>query len=566
MIEPQILNDPYVQSSIYQMIRNRINEAKVGVLKVHGNYSIVSGDPFSLCQHIFGLKVTGLLKSGEIYNKYWCDQHAERLACYRAPMTCHNNIRLVFPHRSDEASHWYQYMTTCTIFNSWDTAAHALNGMDKDGDLVMLTDNKVLVDNLKVLPALMCVQRKAKKKIVTEADAIQANIDSFGDDIGKTTNWITSMFDVQAQFQKGSKEYEELDYDDMYKAGKKCCNGVRWKNSTQRFEMHLFSGTARRRRLLLERKWIPGAYVHFTISERGKTRPIDAPRIQDRQVHKVYTKKVLLPLYRPEMIYNNGASLEGKGFEFSKRMLKEDLRWHFRRYGRDGNVILIDFKQFFPSVSHEEIFKRHEKLLLNPDIRKIGDDVVNTVPGRLGLPLGVEPSQAEMIAFPSALDNFIKCQLSIKCAGHYMDDYYVIVPPDRDAKEIMALIVAKAESLKLTVSKSKSRIVPLTKPFRYCKAKFILTETGRVVMNGNRDGVKRARRKIKAFRTKIQNGEMSYDDLWTSVNGMLAYFESYDDHNRVLRLRRLFYSVFGFSPERIENFRERGKKDEICCA
>ena len=147
-----------------------------------------------------------------------------------------------------------------------------------------------------------------------------------------------------------------------------------------------------------------------------------------------------------------------------------------------------------------------------------------------------------------------------------MDDYYVIVPPDRDAKEIMALIMAKAESLKLTVNKSKSRIVPLTKPFRYCKAKFTLTETGHVVMNGNRDGVKRARRKIKAFRTKIPNGEMSYDDLWTSVNGMLAYFESYDDHKRVLRLRRLFYSIFGFSPERIENFRERGKKDEIRCA
>lgn len=47
---------------------------------------------------------------------------------------------------------------------------------------------------------------------------------------------------------------------------------------------------------------------------------------------------------------------------------------------------------------------------------------------------------------------------------------------------------------------------------------------------------------------------------------MLAYFESYDDHNRVLRLRRLFYSIFGFSPERIENFRERGQKDEIRCA
>ena len=212
MVDPRMIDDPYVQNAVYQMIKNRINEAKVGVLNVHGNYSIVCGDPYALCQSVFGLPVTGLLSAGEIYNKYWCDQGSERLACYRALMTCHNNIRLVHPHRSDDASYWYQYMTTCTLFNAWDTAAHALNGMDKDGDLVMLTDNAVLVNNLKELPALMCVQRKAQKKIVCEEDVIQSNIDSFGDDIGKTTNWITSMFDVQAQFDKDSDEYKELDY------------------------------------------------------------------------------------------------------------------------------------------------------------------------------------------------------------------------------------------------------------------------------------------------------------------------------------------------------------------
>lgn len=131
MIEPEMMNDSFVQEKIFHMIRNRIDEAKVGVLKVHGNYSIISGDPYSLCQSIFGLEVTGLLKAGEIYNEYWCSGNAEKLACYRAPMTCHNNIRLVRPHRSDEASKWYQYMNTCTIMNSWDTAAHALNGADK---------------------------------------------------------------------------------------------------------------------------------------------------------------------------------------------------------------------------------------------------------------------------------------------------------------------------------------------------------------------------------------------------------------------------------------------------
>lgn len=355
-------------------------------------------------------------------------------------------------------------------------------------------------------------------------------------------------------------------YHDMFVSGRKCCNGVRWKNSAQRFELHLFSGTAKRRREILERRWKPSNYVHFTISERGKTRPIDAPCIQDRQMQKVFTQKVLLPLFLPEMIWNNGASLPGKGFEFSKRELRKDLRWHFRKYGLEGYVILIDFKQFFPSVSHEMIFRRHDELIRNKDLLDIANAIVNTVPGGKGLPLGVEPSQAEMIAFPSALDNYIKCQLSIKCFGHYMDDYYILVPPDKDPKEIMRLVIAKAESLRLTVSLSKTRIVPLTKPFKYCKAKYHLTETGKVIVNGNRDGVKRARKKIKAFYHKIQNGEMNYEDLWTSINGIFAYFESYNDHGRVLRLRRLFYAVFGFSPEHIENFRERGIKGEVYCS
>lgn len=358
--------------------------------------------------------------------------------------------------------------------------------------------------------------------------------------------------------------YEVFTFSNLFRAGKECCTDVRWKNSVQRFEQHLFSGTARRRKLLLDHmlKWAD--YVHFTISERGKTRPIDAPRIQDRQIHKVFTQRVLLPLYQPSMIYNNGASLRGKGFEFSKRELRNELRWHFRRYGREGWIILIDFKQFFPSVDHAEIKKRHDKYLLNRELHDLANDIVDTVPGGRGMPLGVEPSQAEMIAFPSSMDNYIKCQLSIKCAGHYMDDYYIIVPPDRDPKEIMNLVIEKAESLKLTVSRAKSRIVPLTRPFRYCKAKYFLTESGKVVTQGNRKSVKHARHKIRVFKNKVESGAMTYEDLWTSVNGMLAYLSQYNDHNKVLRLRRLFYAIYGFSCEHIENFRKmEEQKDEI---
>lgn len=101
---------------------------------------------------------------------------------------------------------------------------------------------------------------------------------------------------------------EVFNYRDMFYWGKKCCNGVRWKQSTQNFELHLLSGTAKRRRLILEGKWKPKKCAHFILHERGKVRPIDAPHIEDRQIHKLETNKVLSPLYTPSMIYDNGAS------------------------------------------------------------------------------------------------------------------------------------------------------------------------------------------------------------------------------------------------------------------
>ena len=212
MIYPDIVKDPYVQDYVYKQIRGRIREAKTGVLNVHGNFSMASGDPYSLCQHIFGMKVTGLLKSGEIYNQYWRDVGATDLVCFRAPMSCHNNIRKLKVANRDDVNYWYQYIGTCTIFNSWDTCMPALNGMDFDGDLVMLTDNPTLVSKHRELPALMCEQSSASKIIPREKDFVLSNISGFGNDIGKITNRITSMYELQSRFGEDSDECKILDY------------------------------------------------------------------------------------------------------------------------------------------------------------------------------------------------------------------------------------------------------------------------------------------------------------------------------------------------------------------
>lgn len=212
MIDSRVLEDPFVKNNIYQLIRNKIDEAKVGVLKVHGNYSIVSGDPYLLCEHIWGLEPHGLLRAGEIFNKYWADAGSENLLCFRAPMSCANNIRMVSPVRRKDTLYWYKYMPTATILNGWDTITMALNGMDFDGDLVFLTDNNVMLRNFTPLPALMCAQRRAEKCIPTEDDFVRTNINSFGNNIGQITNRVTSMYDIAAKYQPGCQEYDILQY------------------------------------------------------------------------------------------------------------------------------------------------------------------------------------------------------------------------------------------------------------------------------------------------------------------------------------------------------------------
>lgn len=80
------------------------------------------------------------------------------------------------------------------------------------GDTNMDTDNPVIVRNTLNSPTIVCIQRKAEKKVASEADIIQANKLAFNDDIGTVTNHVTSMIEVQAGFEPGSDEYETLAY------------------------------------------------------------------------------------------------------------------------------------------------------------------------------------------------------------------------------------------------------------------------------------------------------------------------------------------------------------------
>ena len=212
MIEPALIDDPYIRTCIYNDIKKKIANASKGTIKMQGNYALILGDPFALAQSMFGLTVTGLLKAGEVYHKYFYDRDVAEIVLFRAPMTCHNNIRKVKVNHDLEASYWFRYITTALIYNAWDSTAESLNGADFDGDANFCFNHPILLEKTKNSPTIICMQRKAEKKVPTEEDIISSNKLAFNDDIGAITNRVTAMFDVQAGFAPDSPEYKELEY------------------------------------------------------------------------------------------------------------------------------------------------------------------------------------------------------------------------------------------------------------------------------------------------------------------------------------------------------------------
>lgn len=209
---PKMLYDPFVYYKVARLIKKTMDNAKIGKLRCEGNYQIIGIDPYALCQDMFGLKVTGILKRGEVYSSYWSDKGVEEIVLYRSPMTSHNNIRKVSVCHSEESKKWFKYMRNVMMLNAWDTITMALNGADCDGDTVFSTNNAVLIRNTMNLPAINCIQKSCDKQVVTE-DLLQiANMNGFGNEVGIVTNRVTSMFDVLAKFEKGTPEYEELMY------------------------------------------------------------------------------------------------------------------------------------------------------------------------------------------------------------------------------------------------------------------------------------------------------------------------------------------------------------------
>lgn len=332
-----------------------------------------------------------------------------------------------------------------------------------------------------------------------------------------------------------SNMYADIDssftFSKVLKYADKCCNGVRWKKSTQIFQLHMFTNVACTCYNIKNNNYKVGNTYQFIINERGKERLIDAPHIKDRLIHKVINNEILLPIYSPLLIYDNGASAKDKGFLFTLNRVKKKLLKNYK-LNNDGYVVLMDYSKFFENCSHDVIMNLHKKYIKNEYTIKVIEDYLFI--GK-GIALGVEIAQREASMIPSGLDHYL--QNEKLSSIRYMDDIVFFCENYDMACVILNKYIEMSNKLNIVINRKKTKIIKLSNWFMYCKWKFKIYDNGKIVMVPNKKTIYRQRRKLRKMIKKNVNKE----DIDIVKNSFKAYLNMGNSYSSIKYLNSIYF-------------------------
>ena len=219
---------------------------------------------------------------------------------------------------------------------------------------------------------------------------------------------------------------------------------------------------------------------------------------------------VLLPALERPLIYDNYASLKGRGTILARKRMDVHLQRFIREHGTDGYILQIDIRKYFESIDHE-VLKRlsRKEVHESPEIMNLIDYLIDTASttGK-GLNLGSECPQIFAVYYLHTVDTWLKVVCGERYYGRYMDDIYVISDSKEHLRELLNGIKARLAELKLEVNERKTHITKLTHGFTFLQIKYSFNGK-HIVKRLTHDKITRERRRLKAFRRLVDRGEMT---------------------------------------------------------
>jgi hypothetical protein len=355
----------------------------------------------------------------------------------------------------------------------------------------------------------------------------------------------------EAHRQTKLSQYDDfgrvVDAENLHQSFREAMKGVAWKESVQRYEANEGRNIMETRRRLLAGESVQSGFVEFTLHERGKVRHIKSVHISERVVQKCLCNQVLVPILSNSLIYDNGASVKGKGVHFAIRRFITHLSKFYRHNGgsNEGYALVIDFKKFFDNIDHETLFALQRKAIHDRRVLALTESFIRVFGGGKSLGLGSQVSQICAIFYPDTLDHFIKEKLRIKYYGRYMDDMYLFHANKEYLEDCLKQIEKFCEGLKIILNTKKTRIIKLSRGVEFLKGKYTLLPTGKILRRPCKDTTTRMKRKLRKFKALIDNKTMDWRDLRAAYQSWRGnYRRRFDAYYRLKNMDKLYNDLF----------------------
>lgn len=331
-----------------------------------------------------------------------------------------------------------------------------------------------------------------------------------------------------------------IDLNNLYASFKKCKKQTYWKCSVQRYESNLLFNLLELRNSLINGTYVQKPFVEFELNERGKKRHIKSLHISDRVLQRALCDYILEPSIRKYLIYDNGASIKGKGIDFTKRRLVTHLHKYYSKHGSEGYILLCDFKKYFDSISHDKLILMFKKYIHDDKVLSLVKYLISTFGNGKGLGIGSQISQIAGISYLIDLDNFIKIVKGCKYYGRYMDDFYIIHEDKNYLKSLLDEIKIVVNNLGLNLNEKKTQIYRIDKGFTFLKLKTHITKTGQVIRIPCRKNIIREKRKLK----KLKYKNINFKDIYNSYLSFTGNLKRYNSFFIIKKLNNFFNSLY----------------------
>jgi len=273
----------------------------------------------------------------------------------------------------------------------------------------------------------------------------------------------------------------------------------------------------------------PGPYVSFTIHE-PKRRLISAAPFRDRVVHHALCN-LIEPLFERRFSHDSYANRLGKG---NHRAL-DRCQQLARRY---RYVLPCDLRQFFPSLDHAILRQTLARVITEPEVMWLVDQILNSGAGVLteaydmvyfpgddlfaitqprGLPIGNLTSQFWANVYLNPFDHFVKREL--RCQGYirFVDDFLLFADDKRTLWAWKTALEERLARLRLTVHPG-AHPRPVTEGIPFLGFT-VFPDRRRLKRRKGIHFQRRFARLVEAY----ADGVISFDQLTASVKGWVNH-------------------------------------------